>query len=83
MGLADGLGGYSADRPFLLIEKNVGGDSPPYCLSDHSTADAAATFNISHEYASDWDVVVIVDLRDGTEYDPVITATTIPKEPKP
>lgn len=66
---ADGTTGAGAPDRFLLIEKNVGGSTPPYYFTDHESPDHAGSYHVSQEYFGDWEVVTLVDLLSGQTYD--------------
>jgi hypothetical protein len=51
--------------PFVLVQENVRGG---YWLSAHASANAAGVDILCDEYGDDWSTVMLVDLRDGTEY---------------
>lgn len=53
---------------FALIESNQRGSDPAYWLTLWATADAAADYHVSQEYASDWLAEDLVDLDTGTAF---------------
>ncbi len=53
----DEIGGpIEADDQYLLIEANVGGNSPYCWVTFHRTATDAANYHVNQEYASDWEI---------------------------
>lgn len=57
-----------ADHPFLLVEQSTR-DSRRY-LTTHATPEAAGRYSLNQEYAGDWAIEKLVDLRTGETFTP-------------
>lgn len=53
---------------YALVEQNVGGSSPPYFVTMHSSPAEAGKYHVEQEYASDWEVDALVDLDTGQTF---------------
>lgn len=62
---------------FLLIEAHRRGG---HWLSRHGSVDEAAVYHWDQEYAQDWSIVQVVDLRNGDRYEQGRTATLVKVE---
>lgn len=52
-------------HPFVLVETSRYGQT---WITLHADADAAVDYHVNQEYADDWTIQRITDLRDLTEY---------------
>jgi len=68
---------WNPDTPFLMVEKNRKSE-PPYWLTMHRTADDAVDAHVNQEYAEDWELETLVDLRTGDTYDLEVRARAVP-----
>jgi hypothetical protein len=60
---------------FVLVEKNVGGVSPPSWYTTHDTSAEAGAYHVGQEYRHDWEPVGLWDLDTGERFDPVVSMT--------
>jgi hypothetical protein len=52
-------------RRFMLVERNVGGDTPQHWLTCYDSAQEALDYHDSQEAANDWVVEGLYDLDSG------------------
>lgn len=66
---------------FLLIEESI--RTSQYWLSLHESPAEAADYHINQEYAEDWKILDLVDLRSGETFDGELSVTWVPRQNRP
>lgn len=69
---------FALDRPFLLVEESTR-DSRRY-LTLHKSLEDAGDYQVNQEYAGDWSLLEVIDLRSGESYEEASTTVTFKKK---
>jgi hypothetical protein len=69
LGTTDDAGTVSTNDRWLLIERNVGGSTPPHWVTSHESQNAAGHYHTHQEYARDWEIVELIDLDTGDRFE--------------
>lgn len=66
---------WSKRLPFLLIEESRSDGS--YFRTVHASLEDAGTYHVMQESPEDWNVKILIDLRDGSAWEPEIVSQVI------